>query len=102
MSHKSGILVAELAVALSLALSISAVSAAEATNSDDSLAASVKAALHNRRDSNGRGIRVQVIDGTVYLYGNVDGYSQQVSIEEAAKEAAQGHKVVASIGSGQS
>jgi|SRR5579859_1346389 len=94
MSNKSGVRVAKLAVAMSLALSISAVRAADPNGS---LADSVKAALHNRLDSDGRGIRVQVVDGTVYLYGTVDTYPQRASIEEAADAAAQGHKVVDSI-----
>jgi osmotically-inducible protein OsmY len=97
MFNKSGVSVAKLAVALSLALSISAVRAASPTSSDESLADSVKAALHNRFDSNGRGIRVQVVNGTIYLYGTVDTYPQRASIEDLADAAAQGHKVVDSI-----
>jgi osmotically-inducible protein OsmY len=89
---------AKLVVALSLALSFSAVKAANLAGSDDSLADSVKAALHNRLDSDGRAIRVQAIDGTVYLYGTVDTYAERASIDEAADAAAHGHVVVDSIG----
>ena len=97
MFNKSGVLVAKVAVAMSLALSLSAGRAADPAISDGSLADSVKAALHHRLDANGRGIRVQVVDGTIYLYGTVDTYPQRASIEEAAGSAAQGHKVVDSI-----
>ncbi len=97
MSNKNGILVAKMAIAMSLALSFSAVRAADAAISDDSLAGAVKAALHGRLDSNGRGIRVQAIDGVVYLYGTVETYSVRASIDEVADAAARGHKVVDSI-----
>lgn len=97
MSHKNGISAAKLAVALSLALSFSASYAAPAALSDDSLAASVKSALHGQLGATGAGIRVQAIDGTVYLYGTVDTYPERVDVEDAANAAAQGHKVVDTI-----
>lgn len=97
MSHKNGLPAAKLAIAMSLALSFSALHAAEATISDDSLAAGVRSALHGQHGATGTGIRVQAIDGTVYLYGTVDTYPERVDVENAANAAAQGHKVVDSI-----
>jgi len=93
MSRKNGITVAGVAVAMSLALNVSVAHAASNASPGDALAGSVTAALHGT----GRGIRVQVVDGTVYLYGTVDTYAQRASIEETATAAAQGHKVVDSI-----
>jgi len=96
MSCKTGSLLAKAALAMSLTMSVSALYAADA---DSSLASSIKAALHGSLDSNGRGIRVQVIDGTIYLYGTVDSFAQRASIEEVVTAAAPGHKLVDSIGS---
>jgi len=93
MSHKNGVTVARLAVALSLALSISAVQAASSASPGDPLAGSVTDALQGTS----RNVRVQVVDGTVYLYGMVDTYAQRATIEDRATAAAQGHKVVDSI-----
>lgn len=96
MSHANRLTAAGLAIAMSLALDVSAVQAA-APVSDDALVASVKSALHGRLDANGRGIRVQAIDGTIYLYGVVDNYLERASVEDAASAGAQGHKIVDSI-----
>jgi len=94
MFHKSSILFAKMATAMSLAMSVSAIHAA---NADTSLVTTVETALHDKLDGHGRGIRVQVIDGTVYLYGTVETYSERASIEDVAIAAAAGHKVVDSI-----
>lgn len=91
MSIKSGVSTVKAAIALSLVLSFSAVRAAEAVTPDDRIANSVKSALHSHF------IRVQVLDGTVYLYGTVDTYPERATIEEEANAAAQGHKIVDSI-----
>ncbi|GEM_PF-7129075 len=93
MSHKNGITVARMAVALPLALSLSAVQAASNASPGDPLAGSIAEALHGTS----RNIRVQVVDGTVYLYGVVDTYAQRATIEDRATAAAQGHKIVDSI-----
>ena len=90
MSHKYGI---GLMAALSLALSVSVGHAATSATPGDGLAGTVADALRGT----GREIRVQVVDGTVYLYGTAETYSERASIEAAAAAAAQGHKVVDSI-----
>lgn len=98
MFDKHGILMAKAAVAFSLALSVSALQAQPSGTSDDALVSSVKTALHSHFGG-GLGIRVQAIDGVVYLYGTVDTYPEQANIEEAVRAAAPGHKIVDSIGS---
>lgn len=96
MSDKHGILMAKAAVALSLALSVSAIHAQSSNTSDDALVSSVKAALHSH-SSSGLGIRVQAIDGVVYLYGTVDTYRELADVESVVGAAVPGHKVVDSI-----
>jgi len=93
MFRKKSVTVIRMAVALSLALGVSAVQAASNASPGDSPAESITHALHGTS----RNIRVQMVDGTVYLYGTVDTYSQRASIEQQATAAAQGHKVVDSI-----
>ncbi len=96
MFDKNGILLAKAAVAFSLALGVSASHAQSSGTSDDALVSSVKTALHSH-SGGGLGIRVQAIDGVVYLYGTVDSYLERANIEEAVSAAAQGHKIVDSI-----
>jgi hypothetical protein len=96
MFDKNGILVTKAALALSLALGASAIYAQPSGTSDEALVSSIKAALHSH-PGGGLGIRVQAIDGVVYLYGTADTYSERVNIEEAVSAAAQGHKIVDSI-----
>ena len=96
MFDKHGILMAKAAVAFSLALGVSAIHAESSVLSDDALASSAKAALH-RQSGAGIGVRVQAIDGVVYLYGAVDTYRELADVEGAVSAAVPGHKVVDSI-----
>ncbi len=97
MSEKYGFIMAKAAFSLTVALSLSTARAESPASPDDILASSVKAALHHDLGANGAPIRVQVVDSVVYLYGVVDTYPERASIDDAAKAAAQGHKVVDSI-----
>ena len=81
--------------AAALAVTVSAARADMAQPGDDALAQTAQEAL--RHGVFASSIRVQAIDGVVYLYGHTSTYPAQIDIENAVKAAVPGHKVVSSI-----
>ncbi len=100
MSSKFTAVLSKTAFAILLGVAVSAAHAAVGGTSDEEIVQTVKTALHKPSGGLGFGIRVQAIDGVVYLYGHADTYLQKVDIEELARAAAAGHKVVSSIDDG--
>jgi len=84
--------------AAALAVTVSAARADMGLSADDTLVQSAKDALHNGVFTSG--IRVQAVDGVVYLYGHTNTYPARVDIENTVKAAVPGHKVVSSIEDG--
>lgn len=88
-------LTSKILVAASLALTLSAAQAAMPVAGDEALAQAAKKALSHKTFPGS--VRVQAIDGVVYLYGRTATYAAQIDAEEAVKKAVDGHKVVSSI-----
>ena len=84
--------------AAALAVTVSAAHAELAAGNDDTLVQAAKDALHQGVFTSS--IRVQAIDGVVYLYGHTSTYPARIDIENAVKSAVPGHKVVSSIEDG--
>ncbi len=81
--------------ALVLGATLAAAHAEPAGTGDEALKHNVEAALHQKAIN--VGVRVQAIDGVVYLYGRAVNRPNRIDIESAAQEAVPGHKVVSSI-----
>ena len=80
------------------AATLSAAHAATPDATDDTLVQEAKSALQHKAFPGS--VRVQAIDGVVYLYGRAATYALSADLEEAVKEAVPGHQVVSSIEGG--
>ncbi len=84
--------------AAALAVTVSAARAEMTDAVDQSLVQSAEDALHHQVFNST--IRVQAVDGVVYLYGRTGSYGAEVDLENAVKAAVPGHEVVSSIEGG--
>ena len=98
MSNNFGSFLTKSLFAAALAVTVSAARADMARSGDDALLQSAEDALHQVVFNST--IRVQAIDGVVYIYGHTSSYPARVNIENAVKAAVPGHKVVSSVEDG--
>jgi hypothetical protein len=98
MSKNFGSFLTKSLFAAALAVTVSAAHADMAQTADDTLVQSAKDALRNGVFTGS--IRVQAVDGVVYLYGHTNTYPARIDIENAVKAAEPGHKVISSIEDG--
>jgi hypothetical protein len=98
MSKNFGSILTKSLFAAALAVTVSAARANMASTSDDALVQSAQEALHHGVFASS--IRVQAIDGVVYIYGHASTYPAKIDVENAVKAAVPGHKVVSSVEDG--
>jgi len=84
--------------AAALAVTVSAARAEMTDAVDQSLAQSAEGAVHQEPFNST--IRVQAVDGVVYLYGRASTYTAEADLENAVQAAVPGHKVVSTIENG--
>jgi hypothetical protein len=95
MTNNFGSFLTKSLFAAALAVTVSAARAEMVNSADDALVQTAKDALHQEVFTSS--VRVQAVDGVVYLYGRTNTYPARVDIENAVKAAVPGHKVVDSI-----
>lgn len=98
MSKNFGSFLTKSLFAVALAVTVSAARADMARSGDDALVQSAEEALHHGVFTSS--VRVQAIDGVVYIYGHTNTYPAKIDIENAVKAAVPGHKVVSSVEDG--
>ena len=91
-------LTSKILVAASVAFTLSAAQAGVPASGDEALAQTARHALYHLTFPGS--VRVQAIDGVVYLYGRTATYASRVDAEDAVKAAVAGHKVVSSLEGG--
>ncbi len=98
MSKNFGSFLTKSLFAAALAVTVSAARGNMVVSGDDQLVQSAENALHQGVFTSS--IRVQAVDGVVYIYGHTNTYTARIDIENAVKAAVPGHKVISSIEQG--
>jgi hypothetical protein len=98
MSKNKSLFLAKGLVLAALAVTVSAARAEITSTADNSLVQSAKDAVHYGTPATN--IRVQAVDGVVYLYGHTTTYLSRVEVENAVRAAVPGHQVISSIEDG--
>jgi len=83
---------------LAVGATLTAARAEPAGTPDQALELAARQALHQKAID--MGIRVQVNDGVVYLYGRTVNRPHRIDVENVVRDAVPGHRVVSSIEDG--